>query len=185
MTAENFPFFIVQLASFTATKPEPGDSNWAEIREAQQWAAQAVGNSATASAIDIGDAKDIHPKNKQEVGRRLALCAEAIAYHKKVEFEGPTFKRMDIKGDRAIIHFSHVGGGLEAAGDSVKGFAIAGPDGHFVWANARIEGKAVVVSSDKVSQPTAVRYTWADNPEANLFNKAGLPANPFRTDMPQ
>jgi len=181
----DFPFFIVQLASFTAVKPEPGDSGWAEIREAQQWAAKAVGNSATASAVDIGEAKDIHPKNKQEVGRRLALCAEAVAYDKNIEFEGPTYKKMDIKDGKAIIHFDHLGGGLEVQGDTIKGFSIAGADGHFVWADARIDGKTVIVSSDKVSQPTKVRYAWADNPEANLYNKAGLPANSFRTDMPQ
>jgi sialate O-acetylesterase len=183
--AGDFPFFIVQLAGFTAAKPEPGESPWAEIREAQQWAAQQVGHSATASAVDIGEAQDIHPKNKQEVGRRLALCAEALAYGRKIEFEGPTFRSMDVKGDQAIIHFEHLGGGLEARGDSIKGFAIAGADGRFVWAEARIDGDTVIVSSGKIPQPAAVRYAWADNPEANLYNKAGLPANPFRTDRPK
>jgi sialate O-acetylesterase len=184
-SAGDFPFFIVQLAGFTDTKPEPGESGWAEIREAQQWAAAEVGHSATASAVDIGEAKDIHPKNKQEVGRRLALCAEAIAYGKRIESEGPTFQKMEIKGDKAVIHFSHRDGGLEIKGDSLKGFAIAEADGHFVWADARIDGKNAIVSSAKVARPVAVRYAWADNPEANLYNKAGLPANPFRTDMPK
>jgi sialate O-acetylesterase len=181
----DFPFFIVQLAGFTPVKDEPGDSNWAEIREAQQLAAERVGHAATASAMDIGEAKDIHPKNKQEVGRRLALCAEAVAYGKPIEFEGPTFKSVELKDGHAILHFDHLGGGLEAKGDSLKGFSIAGADGHFVWADAKIAGDTVVVSSDKVSQPNAVRYAWADNPDANLYNKAGLPANSFRTDMPQ
>jgi sialate O-acetylesterase len=181
----DFPFFIVQLAGFTAVKTEPGESGWAEIREAQQWAARDVGHSATASAVDIGEAKDIHPKNKQEVGRRLALCAEAVAYGKKIEFEGPTFRSIEIKGDQAIIHFDHLGGGLEAAGESLKGFAVAGADGRFVWADARIKGDTVIVSSGKIAQPASVRYAWADNPEANLYNKAGLPANPFRSDMPK
>lgn len=184
-SAGDFPFLIVQLAGFTDTKPDPGESGWAEIREAQQWAAAEVGHSATASAVDIGEAKDIHPKNKQEVGRRLALCAEAVAYHKKVEFEGPTFEKMSIQDGRAILHFSHQQGGLETKGDRLQGFSIAGADGHFFWANARIDGNTVIVSSEKVAQPVAVRYAWADNPVANLYNKSGLPANPFRTDMPK
>jgi sialate O-acetylesterase len=178
-----FPFLIVQLASFQDTKPEPAESNWAELREAQSLAAKTAGHSATASAIDIGEAKDIHPKNKQEVGRRLALAARAIAYGEDVEFEGPTFKSMEIQGSRAILHFDHVGGGLEANDGPLKGFAIAGPDGKFVWGEATIDGDKVIVSSPKIDHPAAVRYAWADNPAANLNNKAGLPANPFRTDV--
>lgn len=181
----DFPFFIVQLAGFTPVKAEPGESGWAEIREAQQLAAQKVGRSATASAVDIGDAKDIHPKNKQEVGRRLALCAESVAYGENIEFEGPTYQSMEIKDGQVIVHFDHLGGGLEAKGEAIKGFSIAGADGHFVWADAKIAGDTVIVSSEKVAQPAAVRYAWADNPEANLYNKTGLPANSFRTDMPQ
>ncbi len=177
-----FPFLIVQLASFQDSKPQPAESSWAELREAQSLAAKAAGHSATASAIDIGEARDIHPKNKQEVGRRLALAARAVAYGEDVEYEGPTFKSMDVQGSRAILHFDHVGGGLEVKGSELKGFAIAGPDGKFIWGEATIDGDTVVVSSPKIDHPTAVRYAWADNPVANLYNKAGLPANPFRTD---
>jgi sialate O-acetylesterase len=177
-----FPFLIVQLASYQATKPEPAESSWAELREAQSLAAKTVGHSATASAIDIGEAKDIHPKNKQEVGRRLALAARAIGYGEDVEYEGPTFKSMEIQGSRAILHFDHLGGGLEAKDGALKGFAIAGPDGKYVWGEATIDGDTVIVSSPKIDQPAAVRYAWSDNPIANLYNKAGLPANSFRTD---
>jgi sialate O-acetylesterase len=177
-----FPFLIVQLASFQDSKPQPADSSWAELREAQSLAAKTVGHSATASAIDIGEARDIHPKNKQEVGRRLALAARAIGYGEDVEYEGPTFKSMNVQGSRAILHFDHVGGGLEAKGGELKGFAIAGADGKFVWGEATIDGDTVIVSSPKIDHPTGVRYAWADNPVANLYNKAGLPANPFRTD---
>ena len=176
----NFPFLIVQLANFMNTKPEPSESGWAELREAQSLAAEAAGHSAIASAIDIGEAHDIHPKNKQEVGRRLALVARALAYGEHVEYEGPTFKSLSVQGDKATVHFDHLGGGLEAKGGPLKGFAIAGADGKFVWGDATIDGKTVVVSSPKVEHPVSVRYAWADNPVANLYNKAGLPANPFR-----
>jgi sialate O-acetylesterase len=178
-----FPFLIVQLASFQDTKPQPAESSWAELREAQSLAAKTVGHSATASAIDIGEAKDIHPKNKQEVGRRLALAARAIGYGEDVEYEGPTFKSMEIQGSRAILRFDHIGGGLDAKDGPLKGFAITGPDGKFVWGEATIDGDTIIVSSAKIDHPAAVRYAWADNPAANLYNKAGLPANPFRTDV--
>ena len=181
----NFSFFIVQLANFMDQKPAPGDSSWAEIREAQQIAAVKVGNSATASAMDIGDAKDIHPKNKQEVGRRLALCAEAITYKEKVEYQGPTFKKATFEDGKAMVKFTHARGGLVVKGDSLQGFAIAGDDGKFVWAQATVKGDAVILSSPEVSQPKAVRYAWADNPVANLYNQDGLPANSFRTDLPK
>jgi sialate O-acetylesterase len=181
----DFSFFIVQLANFMDQKPQPGDSSWAEIREAQQLAAVKVGNSATASAMDIGDAKDIHPKNKQEVGRRLALCAEAVTYKEKVEYQGPTFKKAKFEDGKAIVEFTHARGGLVVNGDSLQGFAIAGDDGKFVWAQATVKGQEVILSSPQVAQPKAVRYAWADNPVANLYNQAGLPANSFRTDMPK
>ncbi len=182
-----FPFFIVQLASFMPEADQPQESQWAELREAQALTAQSVGHSAIAVATDVGDGKDIHPKNKQEVGRRLALGAEAIAYGLDVEYAGPTFKDMETKDNQLILHFTHLGGGLEVKdGPAIKGFAIAGEDKKFTWADAKIEGDTVILSSASVPHPTATRYGWENNPaKANLYNKAGLPAPPFRTDVPK
>ena len=136
-----------------------------------------------ASAIDVGDAKDIHPKNKQAVGRRLALAARAVAYDEKLIHSGPVYKSMKRDGAKIVLSFDHVGGGLAARGDDgLKGFAIASADKKFVWADAKIDGETVIVSSDEVSKPATVRYSWADNPIGNLYNKEGLPASPFRTD---
>ena len=181
-----FPFYIVQLAAFKPEVDKPQESQWAELREAQQIAAKAAGHSAIAVATDIGDAKDIHPKNKQEVGRRLALDALALTYGQNVEYSGPTLSRMDVSGNKAVLHFDHLAGGLEAkGGEPLKGFAVSEDGKNFVWADARIEGDGVVVSSPQVEHPKAVRYNWADNPaKGNLFNKADLPAPPFRTDEP-
>ena len=178
----DFPFLFVQLANFMARSAEPQESAWAELREAQT-AALALPRTAMAVAIDIGEARNIHPKNKQEVGRRLSLGAQAVAYGRDIVYSGPLYAGMTIEGDRARIFFSHVGGGLTAKGGALKGFAIAGADHKFVWARAEIEGDTVVVRSDKVPEPVAVRYAWADNPECNLYNKEGLPASPFRTDF--
>jgi sialate O-acetylesterase len=179
-----FPFLIVQLAAFGDEMSEPGESQWAELREAQDMTARTVGHSAIAVATDIGEAHDIHPHNKQEVGRRLALDAEDIAYGEGVEHSGPVFKSMETQGSKVILYFDHVGGGLVShGGGELKGFALAGDDHRFRLANAKIEGDTVFLSSPQVAHPTAVRYAWSDNPEqANLFNKAGLPAPPFRTD---
>jgi sialate O-acetylesterase len=136
-----------------------------------------------AVAIDIGDANDIHPRNKQDVGKRLALNALAIAYGKKVVYSGPIYERMKREGNAIRLYFKHVDGGLTTLnGEPLKGFAIAGADRKFVWAEARIDGNTVVVSSPQVPEPVAVRYAWADNPVCNLYNRAGLPASPFRTD---
>ena len=180
-----FPFFVVQLANFMAAKPEPGESAWAELREAQVFGAARAGNSGVALAIDIGDAQDIHPKNKQEVGRRLALAARAIAYHESIPYSGPVYRELEIKGHRAVVHFDHVHGGLTVHdGPKLKGFAIAGADKHFVWADAVVEGDTVVLSAPSIAQPAHVRYDWADNPDGNLYNQAGLPTVPFRTDAP-
>jgi sialate O-acetylesterase len=179
----DFPFLIVQLANFMATQPEPVESAWAELREAQGLTSQRVRHAGLAVAIDIGDAADIHPKNKQEVGRRLALAAEGIAYRKKIEYSGPVFRALTREGNRIRLQFDHVGGGLAARGGApLQGFAVAGADGKFVWADAVIEGGTVVVSSAQVREPAAVRYGWADNPICNLVNRAGLPAPPFRTN---
>ena len=180
-----FPFFVVQLANFMAAHPQPGESAWAELREAQVLGAQRAGNAGFALAIDIGDAQDIHPKNKQEVGRRLALAARAIAYHESIPYSGPIYRSVEINGERANVHFDHLDGGLVAHdGPKLKGFAIAGADKHFVWADATISGDSVILSAPSINQPVFVRYDWADNPDGNLYNQAGLPAVPFRTDGP-
>ena len=178
----DFPFYIVQLAAYLGTNSEPRDNNWAELREAQALTAQTVRNSGLAVAIDIGDAKDIHPKDKRSVGHRLALCALAKTYGKKVEYSGPVYRSMKVTGDGIRLKFNHVDGGLVAKGDKLTGFAIAGPDRKFVWADAVIQKGTVLVSSPKVSHPIAVRYAWDTNPICNLCNQSGLPAVPFRTD---
>jgi len=178
----DFPFLFVQLANFRAVNPQPTESDWAELREAQLMTL-ALPNTGMAVIIDIGEADDIHPKNKQDVGKRLALWALARSYGKELVYSGPIYKSMKIKGNEIILYFDHVGGGLIAAGDeSLKGFAIAGADRKFVWADAKIDGDNIVVSSGEVSAPVAVRYAWADNPVCNLYNEEGLPASPFRTD---
>ena len=181
----DFPFFIVQLASFMRPSVQPEESQWAELREAQAYAAETVGHSAIAVTLDLGNALDIHPKNKQEVGARLALDALAIAYGQDVEYSGPVYKQMTVEGNKARLKFDHTAGGLAAAGGPLGDFAIAGDDGKFVWADARIDHDTVVVSSKQVEKPKAVRYGWTNNADlANLVNKAGLPAAPFRTDAP-
>ena len=178
----DFAFIFVQLANFKERKPDPGESDWAELREAQSMTL-ALPNTGMAVIIDIGDANDIHPKNKQDVGKRLSLWALANTYKQQLEYSGPVYKSSKTEGNRIILTFDHAAGGLVAAPEPpLKGFAIAGADRKFVWAEAAIEGDTVVVSSDKVSQPVAVRYAWADNPLCNLSNKEGLPASPFRTD---
>ncbi len=178
----DFPFLFVQLANYQASKPEPGESSWAELREAQLMTLS-LPKTGMAVTIDIGEADNIHPKNKQDVGRRLMLAALAVAHGKKVAFSGPVMESSSVAGDSVRIRFKHAEGGLVAkGGETLKGFAVAGEDRKFVWAEARIDGDSVVVRSDKVTKPVAVRYAWADNPECNLCNKAGLPASPFRTD---
>ena len=176
------PFLFVQLANFQPVKEEPGDSAWAELREAQLMAL-ALPSTGMAVAIDIGDGADIHPKNKQDVGKRLAVWALAKTYGVKTPYSGPIYKAMEKKDNKIILRFDHADGGLMTKdGGPLKGFAVAAKDQKFVWADARVEGNTVVVSSDKVAEPVAVRYAWADNPVCNLYNKAGLPASPFRTD---
>jgi sialate O-acetylesterase len=134
-----------------------------------------------AVAVDIGDSYDIHPKNKQEVGRRLALAAEAIAYGRNVVYSGPLYESMAAEGNKIRLRFKHVDSGLKAK-EPLEGFEIAGEDRKFHPAEASIEGKTVVVRSSEVSLPVAVRYAWADNPKCSLSNQEGLPASPFRTD---
>jgi sialate O-acetylesterase len=142
-----------------------------------------VPNTAMASAVDIGEADDVHPRNKQEVGRRLALAALRIAYGKDIVHSGPVYRSMIEKDGKAHLRFMNTGGGLAAKDNApLRGFAVAGADRKFVWAKAEIEGDEVAVWSETVPEPAAVRYAWADNPECTLYNREGLPASPFRTD---
>lgn len=182
-----FPFLFVQLANYVPDKSksdhpvEPVESAWAELREAQSLALQRP-KTGMAVTIDIGDPHDINPKNKQEVGRRLARLATRVAYGQDIVASGPLFKSMKIDRTEVTLEFDNVGDGLVCHGGKLDGFAIAGADRKFVWASARIEGKSVVVSSPMIAQPASVRYAWGDNPEGNLFNEVNLPAAPFRTD---
>ena len=177
------PFLFVQLAGFQPTRPEPAPSAWAELREAQAQTL-ALPRTGMATAIDIGEAADIHPHNKQEVGRRLALAARRVAYaDNAVVFSGPTYASMAAAGPAIKLKFSNLGAGLAAKdGAALQGFAVAGADRQFHWATARLVGNEVVVESAQVPAPVAVRYDWADTPTGNLYNKDGLPAVPFRTD---
>ena len=178
---KQFGFYFVQLANYMARAAEPCDSQWAELREAQTMTL-ALPETGMAVAIDIGDGGDIHPANKQDVGLRLALAALHTTYGKKdVVPSGPLYKNAVRDGKTMRISFDYADG-LQKRGDRLTGFSIAGPDKKFVWADARIDGKTVVVSSPSVSDPAAVRYAWANNPDCNLYNAAGLPASPFRTD---
>ena len=178
----DFPFYMVQLASFTAQQTAPVDATWAELREAQTQTLH-LGNTGMAVTIDIGDAFDIHPKNKQEVGRRLALAARAQTYGEKIPYSGPMYDTYQIEGNKIRIYFKHTDGGLKTKNNEIpKGFTIAGVDHKFHWADAVIDGNSIVVSSPEVAFPIAVRYAWADNPICNLYNGADLPASPFRTD---
>jgi len=178
----DFPFFFVQLANFMARSPEPQQSAWAELREAQSMTL-ALPKTGQAVIIDIGDAGNIHPKNKQDVGKRLALAARAIAYGETIVYSGPVYDAMKVESDKIRLTFKHTGGGLVAkGGGKLTGFAIAGADKTFVWADAAIDRDTIVVSNKDVAKPVAVRYAWANNPECNLYNKEGLPACPFRTD---
>lgn len=177
----DFPFYFVQLANHTARHDEPRDSAWADLREAQT-AALALPNTGMAVTIDVGEADDIHPNNKQDVGERLACWALVDTYGQEGVRSGPLFKNASIEGNTIRISFDHAGGGLVARGGELTGFAIAGADRQYTWAEARIEGNDIVVSSPKVTVPVAVRYAWADNPACNLYNTEGLPASPFRTD---
>ncbi|EGK02495.1 sialate O-acetylesterase [Dysgonomonas gadei] len=179
-----FPFYWVQLANFMAKDDVPQDSDWAELREAQSMTLS-LPKTGEAVITDIGEANDIHPRNKQDVGLRLALNALNKDYGKTdIIYSGPTFKSMEVDGDKAIISFNNIGKGLKSTSKYgyIEGFAIAGADNKFVWAKAYIEGDKVIVYSDNISKPVSVRYSWSNNPDVNLFNSEGLPAAPFRTD---
>ncbi|WP_221622279.1 sialate O-acetylesterase [Larkinella rosea] len=178
-----FPFLFVQLANYLPAKNQPSESQWAELRDAQ-FKTLSVPKTAMVVATDVGEWNDIHPLNKETVGKRLALAAEHLAYGgKTVVYSGPVYQSMKREGSKIRLTFSQTGSGLVAkGGGALKHFAIAGADHRFVWASAKIEGNQVVVWNDQVPNPVTVRYAWADNPEgANLSNREGLPASPFTT----
>jgi len=177
----DLPFLYVQLANYRARLDAPGESDWAELREAQLLAL-GVPHTGMAVTIDIGNGDDIHPRNKEEVGRRLYLIALAEVYGRKLESSGPRCLDRAVEGDRIRVRFEHARGLAPRGGAPLLGFAIAGEDRRFRWAEAAVEGDSVVVSHPEVPEPVAVRYGWADNPACNLRNGAGLPASPFRTD---
>lgn len=180
----NAPFLYVQLPGFMEMSYLPSESQWAQFREAQL-KSLSIPNTAMAVAIDLGEWNDIHPDRKKDVGDRLALAAENIAYgDKDVVYSGPLYQSSTIEGNKIVISFSHTGSGLITNdGEELSEFAIAGSDRKFVWAKARIEGNKVIVWNDEITSPVYVRYAWADNPvNPNLYNKEGLPASPFRTD---
>jgi sialate O-acetylesterase len=167
-----------------AIKKEPEESDWAKLREAQSLVARDLPNVGIAVITDVGEENDIHPTKKGPVGERLALAARKIAYKENVVAFGPTFRSVAIAGDKASVTFDNVGKGLEVRGDRLTGFAIAGADKVFVFADATVDGNRVVVSSPKVPSPRYVRFGWANYPVVDLWNKDGLPANPFRSDPP-
>lgn len=179
---EDLAFHIVSLASYQNRAEQPRDNEWAELREAQATTAKSLPHCELAIAIDIGEADDIHPKNKRDVGKRLALSALANTYGKAVVGSGPWFRSTAVEDGKIRIYFDHTNDGLEFKGPTAQSFAVAGKDRKFVWAEAIIDGDTVVVSSPEVPQPIAVRYAWDSNPEACLYNGAGLPAVPFRSD---
>lgn len=172
----SFPFYFVQLANFKS------NGWWPLLRESQNMTLE-LKNTGQALAIDVGNPQDIHPNNKQEVGHRLALVARALTYGETIEYSGPTYREMTITGPQVELWFDHVGTGLVAKGGALTGFWIAGADGKFVPAEAKIEGDAVIVKSADVLEPAAVRYAWQDNPAVSLYNRDGLPASSFRTDV--
>ena len=170
-----FPFLFVQIAPNVQMLPE--------IRESQLLTLEKTPNTAMAVITDVGNADNIHPTQKEPVGARLALAARALAYGEKIEYSGPVFSGVKIEESHAVLSFKHIAGGLLAKDGDLKGFTIAGTDKKFVPAKAEIRGDTVIVSADQVPQPVAVRYGWSKVPDVNLYNKEGLPASPFRTDV--
>ena len=179
----DMPFLLVQLPNFMEKKDRPTDSGWARIRDAQFRTALSVPHTELAVTYDVGEWNDIHPLDKKTVAHRLFLGARRLVYGEKVNASGPLYRDMQVDGDRIVLSFTETGRGLACRGKELKHFAIAGEDRKFVWAKAVIRGNKVVVSSPEVKHPVAVRYAWSDNPsDANLCNKDGLLASPFRTD---
>jgi sialate O-acetylesterase len=180
---KDLEFLVVQLPNHGATPDQPSESAWAELREAQLLALKHVPSTGLAITIDIGDPNDVHPHRKLEVGERLALWALGTIYKQPIEYSGPLYESMQIQGSEVRVRFTHVGSGLDVSnGGELRGFAVAGSDRKFHWAEARIDRDKVIVSSPVVPSPVAVRYAWADSPLCNLFSKDGLPASPFRSD---
>ncbi|HET9825896.1 MAG TPA: sialate O-acetylesterase, partial [Chitinophagaceae bacterium] len=182
-SAGDFPFYFVQLASYNAGNGNSKTgSTWAELREAQTMTLS-LPNTGMAVTTDIGNSTDIHPKNKQDVGKRLAAIALHNLYNKNIVYSGPMYKSMKVQGSTIVVNFTNVGSGLMAKTGDLRGFEIAGLGGQFFPAVAIIQGDQVVVHNDDIRYPAAVRYAWMDDAAAaNLFNKEGLPASPFRTD---
>lgn len=179
----DFPFLIVQLPNYGSPEMEPGESWWAELREAQLQTLNVLPNTGLAVTIDIGEADDVHPQDKMHVGQRLAAWAIGTTYAQPGIYSGPLYESAQPEGDAVRIWFRHTGGRLITMdGRPLRGFAIAGADRKFRRAEARIDGDTIVVSSPDVPSPIAARYAWAGNPECNLTNLEGLPASPFRTD---
>jgi sialate O-acetylesterase len=182
----SFPFYWVQLADYRAEKPEPGDSDWAELREAQTIAVEKLPSTGQAVIIDLGEGNDIHPRNKLEVGKRLARLALAKDYGMTIVDDSPRYASMQIQDGKVELTFADVGGGLRTVDENqVRGFALAGEDRVWHWAQAKIvdtDKSRVLVWSEEVPRPLAVRYAWADNPVCNLYSAEGLPVTPFRTD---
>ena len=178
----DLPFYIVGLPRFMGHREQPGADGWAELREAQALTARNVNHSALAVTVDTGEADNIHPKDKQVVGERLALCALAGEYGKKISSVGPAFVSATRLPGALKLKFANIDGGLVAKGEKLGEFSVAGKDRQWHWADAKIDGDSVIVSSPQVAEPVAVRYAWQANPEATLYNGAGLPATPFRTD---
>jgi sialate O-acetylesterase len=173
----DFPFYFVQLANYQT------NGRWPVLRESQTETLR-LANTAMAVITDIGESKDIHPKNKQDVGLRLALAARALTYHQPVEYSGPMFRTAVQEGGAMRVYMTHADGMTTRGGGDIRGFEIAGADGKYVGAIAKMEGSSVVVSCPQVPEPVSVRYAWADDPVSNLVNQAGLPAGPFRSDQP-
>ncbi len=176
------PFLIVQIAPYDKERAYSPDTIWAEIREAQRQIVKNDPKTALAVTIDVGDEQDIHPQKKEPVGARLALAARNIAYGEDLAYSGPDYEKLTVDGNKVRLSFGHLGGGLVAKDGPLVGFTVAGEDKKFHPAKAEIVGDEIVVTSDAVETPVAVRYAWLANPTGNLWNKAGLPASPFRTD---
>ena len=178
----DFPFYIVSLPAYMHHRDTPGDDSWAELREAQVLTAKTVPHTCVAIMVDTGDPDNIHPIDKVQVGDRLGYCALADHYGQKVPYIGPRLAKVEHAKGAMKLHFDHTDGGLVVKGDKLGEFQIAGADRKWYWADARIEGATVIVSSKSVPKPVAVRYAWQSYPVATMFNGAGLPAEPFRTD---
>ncbi|MDH3650962.1 MAG: sialate O-acetylesterase, partial [Saprospiraceae bacterium] len=180
----DFPFYYVQLADFLVEADQPGDSEWAELREAQTMTMDRLSNVGQAVIIDVGEGRDIHPRDKQSVANRLVRWALAKDYGHDILFQSPTYQSMEVQGNKVILTFEHVGSGLYAFDtESPMGFTVAGSDEKFLWAKAKIiNANQVEVWNDRIRNPAAVRYAWTNNPICNMYNRDGLPMTPFRTD---